>query len=149
MDQYTAVTTEVALAAATAKTVLLITAASTKRLQVAEFWVEGDGISGSAEPMVVEVLRKSGTLTGYGSITPNPLDPAAPAALFTAGQGDGDSTEGTDGAVLYRHEVHPQGGKHYVFPLGRYIHLAVNGVLGIRVTSPATGNVVAGFGVDE
>lgn len=145
MSQSTAVTAEVALAAATAKTVIEITAPSTKPLAVSEWWCEFDGVSGSEAPVVVQVRRKTATITGT-ALTPRSKRHDADVlatAKHTA------TAEGTDGDILYTHEVHPQGGKHVMFPLGDEITIAKSGMLAIVCTAPAVVNVVAGFGWRE
>jgi hypothetical protein len=145
MSKHTAVTAEVALAAATAKTLLEITAPSTKTLEVSEWWVEFDGVSGSGEPVVVEILRKTATITG-SSLTPRSKDEQSDAlatAKHTA------AAEGTDGDVLYRFNIHPQGGKHVMFPLGDEIIVQKSGMLAIKAIAPAVVNAIAGFGWRE
>jgi len=145
MSQATAVTAEVVLGAATAKTVIELTGPSTKAIAVSEFWCEFDGISGAAEPVLVQVRRKTATITGT-ALTPRTKDPASDVlatAKHTA------TVEGTDGDILYTHNIHPQGGKHVMFPLGDEILLAKSGMLAIVCTAPAAVNVVAGFGWRE
>lgn len=146
MSQITAVTAEVALAAATAKTIIEIAAPSTKALRVSEYWVDFDGVNGAEAPVVVEVLRKTATITGT-TLTPRAKNQAEQDALATAKHTA--TAEGTDGDVIYRHEIHPQGSKHVMFPLGDEIVVAKSGMLGIRCTAPAVVNVVAGFGWRE
>lgn len=142
---FTAVTPEVALAANTKKTVIEVAASATKGLRVAEWWLEGDGENGAAAPMVVEVLRKTASISGT-ALTPRAKDPNTEPAFSAKHTATG---EGTDGDVIYRHEVHPQGGKHVIFPLGDEIVVPKSGMLAIAVTSPSAVNVIGGFGVRE
>lgn len=138
----------VALVAATAKTVLYLKAGANLPLDVSEWWTEFDGTSGSAVPVLVELLRfttdctvTSATPTSKGSIL------NAATAYFTGGSNA--SVEGTAGDVLYRHNVPPTAGKHVMFPLGDEIQVGKGERLGIRITAPAGVNVLAGFGVRE
>lgn len=142
MARYTAVTPEVALVAATAKTVLEITAGSTLTLDVSEWWIEFDGVSGTGQPVVVEILRKTAAAT-TSSLTPRSKDQQADV-LATAGYNA--TGEGTAGDVLYRFNIHPQGGKHVMFPLGDEIVVQKSGILAIKATAPDAVNAIAGFG---
>jgi hypothetical protein len=145
MAKHTAVTAEVALAAATAKTVLEVTAPSTKTIAISEWWIEFDGTSGSAQPVVVEILRKTASITG-SSLTPRSKDQQTDT-LATAEHTA--TVEGTDGDVLYRFNIHPQGGKHVMFPLGDEIVVQKSGMIAIKATAPAVVNAIAGFGWRE
>lgn len=148
MARSTVVTAEIALVAATKKTLLELTAAAAQRLDITEWWVEFDGTSSSAEPAVVEVLRKTATITGAASPpSPRLKDPADGTPAYTVKHNA--SAEGTDGDVLYRHEVHPTGGKHVIFSAGDEIKVPLSGIIAIAVTAPAGVNAIAGFGVSE
>lgn len=148
MARSTIKTAEIALVAATRKTVLEITADAARRLDASEYWVDFDGEDATAPPVVVEVLRKSATVTGAGSPpSPTKLDPADGTPAYTVKHNA--SAEGTDGDVLYRHEIHPTSGKHVIFPLGDEIKVALSGMLAIACTAPEAVNVIAGFGVKE
>lgn len=145
MSQATAVTAEIALSAATVKTVLEITAPSTKPIAISEWWVEFDGVTGSNAAVVVSVRRKTATITGT-SLTPRSKRHDADVlstAKHTA------TVEGTDGDILYTHEIHPQGGKHVLFPLGDEITVPKSGIIAITCTAPDAVNCVAGFGWRE
>lgn len=145
MSTHTAVTAEIALSATTALTLLEITAPSSKTLAVSEWWIEFDGTNGAAQPVVVEILRKTATITGS---TVTPCDKVETTdALATAKHTA--SSEGTDGDVLYRFNIHPQGGKHVMFPLGDEIVVQKSGMLAIKATAPAAVNAIAGFGWRE
>lgn len=136
---------EVALVAATAKTVLQIVAGASKPLEVYEWWVDFDGTAPTNEHVTVKILRKSAAGTAGSSVTPVAKKGAAP--LFTAGQNY--SAEGTLDAEVYSHNVHPQDSKHVIWSLGDEIDVPVSGILAIQCTAPAGVNVRAGFGVRE
>lgn len=145
MSKHTAVTPEVALVAATAKTVLEVAAPATKTLNISEWWIEFDGVSGTGEPVVVEILRKTASATA-SALTPRSKDQQTDV-LATAEYNA--SAEGTDGDVLYRFNIHPQGGKHVMFPLGDEIVVQKSGMIAIKATAPAAVNAIAGFGWRE
>ncbi len=146
--QYTTKTAEIALVAATAKTLLELTAGAANQMKIKEWWIDFDGTSVTAEPVVVEVLRKTGTITGAAS-PPSPIkkDPADGAAIATAKHNA--TAEGTDGDVLYRHEVPPTLGKHVLFPLGDEPVVALSGLIAIKATAPAVVNAICGFTHEE
>jgi hypothetical protein len=148
MCQYTGKTAAIALVAATAKTLLELTAGAADRVKLKEWWCEFDGITASAVPVLVQVLRKTGTITGSGS-PPSPV-PKDAADGTAAGTLKHNATgEGTDGVVLYSHNVPPTLGKHVMFPLGDEIVVPVSGIIAIKVTAPAVVNAIVGFGWDE
>jgi hypothetical protein len=148
MSQYTGKTAAIALAAATAKTLLELTAGAADQVKIKEWWVEFDGVTATAVPVLVEVLRFSATMTGTAT-PPDPVvkDMANGAAHSTLKHNA--TSEGTAGVVLYRHNVPPTSGKHVLIPLGDEIVVPLSGMIGIRCTAPAIVNVIAGFGWRE
>lgn len=148
MALFTVKTAEIALVAATAKTLLELTAASGHQLEITEWWIDFDGVNPAAEPVVVEVLRKTATITGASS-PPSPVKLDAADGAATASAKHNASAEGTDGDVLYRHEVPPTLGKHVIFPLGMEPVVATSGIIAIKATAPAGVNAIAGFGYRE
>src|SRR3569832_326732 len=63
----------IALAAATAKTILGVIPASNKSLTVTEIDVSFDGVTASAVPVLVELCASTGAGAGTStSVTPNP-----------------------------------------------------------------------------
>ena len=139
---------DVALVAATAKDVLYIKASANISIKVDEWWVEFDGTTSSAVPVLVELLRRttddtvtSETPRSAGSI----LEGDVPQ--FTGGRDA--SAVGTAGDILPCHKVSPTSGKHVFFPLGQEITVGKGERLAIRVTAAAGVNCRAGFGVKE
>jgi hypothetical protein len=135
-----AITSEVALSAATAKTVVQMTAAANQPIRVYRWGVFFDGTSTTAEPVQIVLMRQStaGTMT---SLTPTKVsnhgETVQTAAQHTA------TAEPTSGDVLDMVEVHPQSGYEYIAPLGYEFEVPGGGRIGIVCTAPAGVNVRA------
>jgi hypothetical protein len=142
-----ATTAEVALTAATARTVLQVVAAANHRVLVEQISVSFDGISPTAEPVIVELLRQT-TAGTMSALTPVKLSDAGSETIQTTAQHSA-TAEPTAGDVLWRVEIHPQTGIEKLFPLGQEMIVAGGGRLGVRCTAPAAVNVVAGLVVNE
>jgi len=145
--RFSARTAEVALTAATAKTVVQIVAASNHRVLVTAFYAFFDGVSPTAEPVVVRVLRQT-TAGTMSSLTPVKLNNSDDETLQTTAQHTA-TAEPTAGDVLFAMEVHPQTGYKELRPLGQEFVVPGGGRLGIECTAPAGVNVIAGFEGDE
>src|SRR5947199_8621058 len=111
-----ACTAEIALSAATAKTVLQLVAATNHRVKILSWGVYFDGTSPTAEPVQVRLLRQTsaGTMT---SLTPTKRDDSLAESLLTAGQHTA-TAEPTASDVLEVKEVHPQSGYEKIYPFG-------------------------------
>lgn len=140
-------TSEIALTANTAKTVLQIKAAANHRVKLLSWGVSFDGTVASNQPVVVELLRQTtaGTAT---TLTPVKLDESLGETLQTTASHTA-TAEPTAGNVLSRVDVHPQGGYEFIFPIGQEIILAGNGRLGIRCTAPEAVNVIGKMQFEE
>lgn len=138
---------EVALSAATTKTVLQVATPSTQDITVVSWGLSFDGISSVAEPVICELIDVDVAAT-VTSLTPEKYsDPNAPASLCVGGTsatGYNASAEGTIGAsrLLDAAEVHPQAGIIVQFPLGREPGVAVSRFLRLRCKAPAAVNVI-------
>lgn len=132
---------EEALAAATAETLLQLRGATTVKAKIIEWGVSFDGVSVTAEPVRVRVLRQTSDGTGSAA-TEAKWDADDPAAGCTGFHSF--SAEPAAGEVLVDMEVHPQAGVLIQYPLGREIILddAATSRLGIEVTAPAVVNAV-------
>lgn len=141
-DVYVASADGVALAAATAKTVLQITAPATIRARLRELTIGLDGVTAANPPGLVELLTQS-TAGTMSATTPAPVDPAAPASLVTASFNA--TVEPTPGTVVRRWRVTPVGGLFVLpFPFdSEQLVLPASGRLGIRCTFSAIVNVNA------
>lgn len=137
---------EVALVAATAKTVAQIVAPTNQSLAIHGISVTFDGTSNTAEPAIVEVLRQTtaGTMTAR-----NPLKTKdTSTALQATGQVNA-TAEPTAGDVLRAFHIHPQAGAVIPLPLEREIVVAGGGRLGIRITAPANVNCLTTMDGEE
>lgn len=133
-------TAEIALSAATAKTVLQVIAPANHRVKIKGWAVYFDGVSTTAEPVQVRLLRQTTTGT-MSALTPTKRGTESETVLTTAAHTA--TLEPTAGDVLDICEVHPQQGYEVIFPLGDEIKVPGGGRVGIECTAPATVNVRA------
>lgn len=143
-------TAEIALVAATVKTVLQLTAPTNQRGLIQGWGVYFDGTSTTAEPVQVEVLRQTTAGTGAGSPpTAKIRKPAGAAETVQFAAAHNFSAEPTAGDILDAVEVHPQQGYEVIFPEGEEIDVGGAGRIAIRCTAPAGVNVRAKFVHEE
>jgi len=135
-----ALTTEVALAAATAKTIIQIIAPANHRLKIKRWGVFFDGISGTEEPVQVRLLRQTDAGT-VSALTPVSQVVATETVQTTAGHTA--TVEPTAGDILDMAEVHPQSGYEVIIPFDMPIEIPGGGRVGIECTAPAIVNVRA------
>lgn len=137
---------EIALVAATAKTVAQLIAPANTILAVNGAWVSFDGISNTAEPALVEILTQTtaGTMTAR---TPQKTKDTSTALGATGGVNA--SAEPTAGNVLKTFHVHPQAGVIIPLDFDKEIEIAGGARLGMRITAPAAVNCLAGFEGEE
>lgn len=141
---------EVALTAATAKTVLqLLTTSGTNlpRALIKKWGIFFDSTTTTAEPVVIKLIRQTTAGTSGSSVTPVAVGDSADTILCTAAQNF--SAEPTSGNVLDVVEVHPQAGYSVIFPLGMEIVVPANTRLGIVATAPAGVNCHASIWFEE
>lgn len=143
----TATTAEVALSAATAKTVVQLVAAANHRVKILGWGVYFDGVSTTAEPVQVRFLRQTsaGTMT---SLTPNKKDDSIADSLLTTAQHTA-TAEPTAGDLIKAIEVHPQQGYEYTSPFGGEVIVGGGDRVGIECTAPAAVNVRAWIDFEE
>jgi hypothetical protein len=144
--QASAQTAEVALTAATTKTVVQLVAASNHKVKVLGWGVFFDGVSGTAEPVQVEILRQT-TAGTMSALTPSKLGTDSETLQTTAQHTA--SAEPTASDILDVAEVHPQSAYEIVYPMGQEIKIPGGGRLGIRCTAPAGVNVRAKLRFEE
>lgn len=140
-------TAEVALTAATAKTVLQLAAAANHRVKVLSWGVYFDGISPTAEPIQVRLLRQ----TAAGTMTPLTAlkrDDSLSETLLTAGSHTA-TIEPTAGDVMEVKEIHPQTGYEKIYPFGGEVIVGGSDRIGIECTAPAGVNVRAEIVFEE
>lgn len=133
-------TADVALTAATAKTILSVINAANSLIRLTEFGVSFDGVSSTAEPVTVELC--SSTQAGAGTSTSQtPVQLRGPTRTVQATGARNYTAEPTTLTVLKRWLVHPQTGIVLQFPLGREPEQTVTSdALCLRCTAPATLN---------
>lgn len=141
-----ATTSEVALTAATAKTVLQVVAASNHPVKILEWGVFFDGVSVTAEPVQIRLLRQS-TAGTMSALTPVERSNHG-VTLQTTAQHTA-TAEPTAGNVLASREVHPQSGYQEKFAIGQEIIIGSAGRIGIECTAPAGVNVRAEIVFEE
>jgi len=136
-----ATTAEIALSAATAKTVLQLVAATNHRVRLLAWGVYFDGISSTEAPVQVRLLRQT-TAGTMSALTPTKNDDSLSETLLTTAQHTA-TAEPTAGDVLKGIEVHPQAGYEEACPFGQEFIIGGGDRVGIECTAPATVNVRA------
>lgn len=139
-------TAEIALTAATAKTVLQLVAPANQRLIVKRWGVFFDGTTSSAEPVQVRLLRQT-TAGTMSALTPVRINAGSETLQATAQHTA--TAEPTASDVLDVLEVHPQSGADIVFPLDMQLTVAGGTRLGVECTAPAGVNVRAKMWYEE
>lgn len=132
---------DIALAAATAKTILSVINATNSLIRLVEFAVSFDGVSATAEPVTVELC--SSTQATAGTSTAHTIAQCRGSTRTVQATGARNYTaEPTALTVLKRWLVHPQTGLMVQFPLGREPEQVVTAdALCLRCTAPAAVNV--------
>lgn len=139
---YTVETTgDIALTAATARTIMSVINAANSLIRIVELSVSFDGVLGTAEPVTIELCSSTqataGTSTSHTIVQcrgPTRTVQATAARAYTA--------EPTVLTVLKRWLVHPQTGLVIQFPLGREPEQVTTAdALALRCTAPANVNV--------
>lgn len=144
---FTGTTAEVALTAATAKTILQVTAPSNHIVVLLAWGVYFDGISTTGEPVVVRLLRQTtaGTMT---SLTLVKMHESRSETIQSTAQHTA-TAEPTAGNTLERMEIHPQQGFKDPFPLYQEYEIQGGGRIGIECTAPANVNAIAWVKCEE
>lgn len=142
-------TADVALSAATAKTVLSVINASNSLIRLTELSVSFDGTSATAEPVTVELC--SSTQAGAGTSTSHTIVQCRGATRTVQATAARNYTaEPTTLTVIRQWLVHPQTGITVQFPLGREPEQVTTAdALCIRCTAPATVNARAHMEFEE
>lgn len=131
---------DIALTAATAKTIMSVINAANGLIRLCELSVSFDGTSGSAEPVTVELC--SSTEGGAGTATSHTIAQIRGATRAVQATAKRNFTaEPTTLTVLKRWLVHPQTGIVVQFPLGREPEQVTTAdALCVRCTAPANVN---------
>ncbi|WP_066373946.1 hypothetical protein [Herbidospora mongoliensis] len=150
MTTYTVDTNgDIALSAATAKTVLSYIAGSNAPFKIIELEIGFDGTSPTAEAVTVELCKS--TEAGAGTATSHTVQTAGGTPRTAQGTGKRNFTaEPTVLTVIKRWLVHPQTGRTWQFPLGREPQQTTSGqAYVVRCTAPAACNVQGYVEVEE
>ena len=138
---------EVALVAATAKTIIQTVAPTNHRQKILGWGVFFDGTSVTAEPVQVELIRQSTAGTSVALTPVKDDDSLAESILSTALKTF--SVEPTSTDIIDVVEVHPQQGYEIMYPLGQEKKVGGGDRVGIRCTAPAAVNVRAKMRIEE
>jgi hypothetical protein len=139
----------VALVAATAKTVLMVKAAASRRTAVSGVHVSFDGVSGTAVPVLVEIgfITNTGTFT---AVTPEETNVDLAGATIGSSAGENATVEPTySGGMLKEIKVHPQSGYEFHIPFGKEWLCSNQTGIAIRCTAAATVNCFANMDCEE
>ena len=144
MGSLYAVTTETEEALTTSlETVLQLRGGTNTKAKLRQFGIGFDGVSSTAEPVRVRLLRQTTDGTASAA-TEAKFDPDSPTAGVTAFHTF--TAEPTPGEVLWERHIHPQGGSVDIpFPYGGEPMLddAATSRLAIDVLAPAAVNCTA------
>ncbi len=132
---------EVALVAATAKTVLHLLAGTGVRVAIQAITVSFDGISNIEPGVLIRLVRQTTAPTGTAR---NPLqkDDDVATALIATGL-ENVSVEPTDSDIVYTWHIHPQAGAQLPLPLPGEIIVAAAARLGLKITADNAVNCLA------
>lgn len=122
------------------KTMLQVTAPSTRQLTIVEW---GLAVDGAPNAIVCELINTTTVAGGTPtSVTPTPLIPGTPASLATAGFSP--ATEGTVVATtrMFDYVKLSTNGYKWEWSLGREPILDASQVLRVRVTAAAAVNMI-------
>ena len=113
-------TADVALSAATAKTILSVIAPASGAIRLVEFSVSFDGTSATAEPVTVELCKSTEATAGTSTSQTPVQSGGTPSGKTARSSGKRNFTaEATTLTVLKTWLVHPQTGFTKQSPLGR------------------------------
>lgn len=140
----------IALAAATAKTVLEIATPSTGTCLLMEWWVEFDGVTAGNTPVKVELGRFSAAVTTATTITPSKLTFGGNSIASQCTVKHSASAEGGGTASdVEIHRVSPTSGLYLQYPLGREWLVGASSFLRIRLTAAQVVNATFGIKWEE
>lgn len=129
MDRYIAAKSGITVGTGVTISLVELATPSTIRATVVEWGVSFNGVTAADPPILCELIRSTGSMTGT-SLTAEPADADAPASLVTAKHTS--TSEGTSPTVLDSVSVHPQGGGIIV---PSKVIIPVSGWVTVRVTA--------------
>lgn len=139
---------EVALAAATLKSVLHVTAPTNIPVKIAGYSIFFDGISPTGEPVRVQLQRVSADGT-FTAVTPKKEDAGRDETIQSTAGKNATAEPVTPGDIMRADEVHPQLGKEVYFPFEREIMVSGGARIAIRATAPGAVNCEANLFCEE
>ena len=146
---------EVALSTGAQDIVLLLVAPANQGVIVRAWGLFLDGTTSTASPILVRLIQKTSTAPA-GGVAGNKSnrDMSSSMTVQTTvtsenAAGSSFSTQGTNGDVYARGEIHPQMGNGEFWPLGEHILIEPAGMLAITALAGAAVNAVAGFLCEE
>ena len=136
-------TQDMALVAATAKTVIQIKAATNQRVKILSWSVFFKDTVASDTPVEVQLIRQSTAIGGTPTaLTGIKMDTGMAETLQTTAAIYGTSpTEPTTTDVRKMLKVHPQSGYEVIYPYGQELILIGGGRVGIVMTAAQTQSV--------
>lgn len=140
---------EVALVAATAKTVVKVQAPANQAIRILGIEFFGKGVSNTDTPIKVELSRittDGGTAT---TVTPAANDDDQSMTAQGVYKAAYTVEPTTYGANMRTWEVHPQTGLMYMFPLGQEIIVKGGNIWGVRCTATQNQTVSCNLIVEE
>ena len=131
------------------KTIMQLSAAANHRVHVKEISISFDGISNTAAPILVQVIRQTDAGT-MSALTINKVSESDQETLQTTAThtATAEPTGAATTSVLSE-QVHPQAGYTWQAPFGGDIVIEGGDRLGIAVTAGADVNAVARFIFEE
>lgn len=125
-----------------AKTLLQVVAAANHGVLIDEISISFEGVSNTAAPIRVDIVRQSTAGTTGTSASSIVKDPDDSDETLQTTVVDSASAEPTTGDIVMTEYVHPQTGYTWQAPFGRQIKIGGGDRLGIRVTAAAAVNAV-------
>lgn len=132
-----------------ALTLLQLIAASNHKVLVDYISIAFAGISNTAAPIQVDILKQTTAGTGSGTTNSTIVKDGDWDETVQTTRLDTFSGEPTASDVLYTLYVHPQGGLEITLPRGKEIQIPGGGRLGVRVTAGASVNAIVTIGGEE
>ncbi len=137
----------VALVAATTKTVLQVATPSGSDIRLNGWGVSFDGISGTAIPVICQLIDGDVAASSGTSLTPDLWDTGYPASSCVGGAALTGYNFGTEGVMttvraIDSQHVHPQAGYAVWWPEAHRPRVTVSRFLRIRCKAPAGVNVI-------
>jgi hypothetical protein len=123
------------------KTLLQIVAAANHRVLVKEVAISFKGIVNTNPPILVELYRQTDAGT-MSALTPQKWNPGDDETLQTTAQ-ENATVEPAGATVIFREEVHPQGGYTWQLPFGWDISVPGGTRLGVAVTATVSVSAIA------